>query len=62
MLTACSDPSGHVQVEGGLQSPQGPFSPLPWGRPCLSVTCEKTDLTHQYIAALYFSEIIYLGN
>merc|ERR1712183_908232 len=30
----CWFPSGHVQVAGGLQSPQGPFRPLPWNRPC----------------------------
>ena len=28
---------------------------------CGWVTCEKTDRTHQYIAAPYFSEIIYLA-
>ena len=34
-LTAASVPSGQVQVVGGLQSPQGPFRPLPRKSPRL---------------------------
>ena len=37
MLTFCWDPSGQVQVWGGLQSPQGPLRPLPPRRPCLRI-------------------------
>jgi len=36
-LTAASVPSGQVQVVGGLQSPQGPFRPLPRKSPRLQV-------------------------
>ena len=36
-LTAAWVPSGQVQVVGGLQSPQGPFRPLPRKSPRLQV-------------------------
>merc|ERR1712183_451015 len=38
----CWDPSGHVQVWGGLQSPQGPLRPLPPRRPCPGPTVDPS--------------------